>query len=85
MFLALFVFWFLFLSGCSMLPNDEDIINWSVLENEIFIDEELEIDNESWIDWEEWTVDGWDINDIDEVAENEEWVGSDEVSFDIVE
>ena len=35
-FVILCAFWALFLSGCSMVPNDEDIINWSVLENEIF-------------------------------------------------
>ena len=43
-FVVLWAFWVLFLSGCSMVPDDEDIINWSVLENEIFwnnLDDEI--------------------------------------------
>lgn len=29
----------LLLSGCSMMPDDEEIIKWSILENEIFWEE----------------------------------------------
>ena len=39
----------LFFSGCSMMPDDEEIIKWSILENEIFweelVDEELNDEN----------------------------------------
>ena len=46
-FLAFFMF---FLAWCSMMPDDEEIVRWSVLENEIFWDElnneELIINNE---------------------------------------
>ena len=66
-----------FLPGCSMVPNDEDIINWSVLENEIFWDgllddglddwELLESDKKLLVD-DEW----WNEN-----LQNEDYVSSD--------
>ena len=30
-----------FLCGCSMMPNDDEIINWSISESEIFSEEEM--------------------------------------------
>lgn len=36
-----FAFWTLILQWCSMLPNDEEIINWSVSESEIFSEDDF--------------------------------------------
>jgi len=48
--LIFLAFFMLFLAWCSMMPDDEEIVRWSVLENEIFWDElnneELIINNE---------------------------------------
>lgn len=81
----IFVFCMSVLYGCSMVPNDEEIINGSVLENEIFWnnlddewmnDEELKINNE---DWEEQDVaEDWEILEDDEEFGNE-------VDFEVVE
>ena len=46
-----------------MMPNDDEIINWSISESEI-IDPELWIDNETDVDWVE------DVNDLDESDDN---------------
>lgn len=60
-------------SWCTMIPSDEEIIKWSILENEIFWDklsddnlnvEELLDENEEWIN---------DDEDLDISDENDDW------------
>ena len=62
-----------------MMPSDEEIINWSILENEIFWDELIDdgLDNEVlWMNNEEWeeflqnenedlVENDWDVDDLD--------------------
>ena len=71
-------------TGCSMMPDDEEIVRWSIMENEIFDDEEwneiinneeLKMDNE---EWEE-----QNIAEDEEIMEDEdEW--DSEIQFDVV-
>ena len=78
LFIVLFAFWIVFLTGCSMMPDDEEIIKWSILENEIFWEEFLdEVSNdENLNDDEIENVENDDElveNDEDNEEDNEEW------------
>lgn len=64
-----------------MMPNDDEIINWSISESEI-IDPELWIDNETDVDWVE------DVNDLDESDDNidsENDENFDDVEFEVTD
>lgn len=78
-------------SWCSMVPDDDEIIKGSVLENEIFwnnLDDEwmnnegLEIDNEEWEE-QNITEDYRIVEDLD-IAENDGELNN-EVDFEVVE
>jgi len=63
-----------FLAWCSMMPDDEEIVRWSVLENEIFWDElnneELIINNE---EWDENIQNDDELDNEELIINNEEW------------
>lgn len=65
-----------------MVPADEDIINWSVMESEIFDDEELSMNDEKWIEWEEWEEQDilWD----EEIIQDDEELSGD-VDIEVVD
>ena len=65
----IFVFCTIFLYGCSMMPDDEEIIRWSILESEMFWEEFLDEipDDENLIDDE---IEN--IQNDDELVENDE-------------
>lgn len=67
----------IFLFGCSMMPNDEEIINWSITESEIFdeetilkvednqeINENFDDINQEWIE-EDWENEDDEGNNVD--------------------
>lgn len=63
--MALLAFWFVFFAWCSMMPDDDEIIKWSILENEIF--------------WEEFSDEVLDDEDIigdetENVQNNDEFI-----------
>lgn len=68
-----------------MMPEDEEIIRWSVSESEIF-DEELDNENEEWMiesdEWNENVQNENEKNSWDDV-DDEEW--DSEIQFEIVD
>ncbi len=89
--MAILAIWLTILSWCSMMPDDDEIIKWSVLENEIFWDELVDDGLDENAEWEndvEWiddvNVNVWD--DENDISENEEdEYTSNEVGFEVVE
>ena len=82
--MVLLVFWFVFLAWCSMMPDDEEIIKWSILENEIFWEEFLdEVSNDEILIGDE--VENVQNNDelVENVEEEEEW--NTEIQIEVAE
>lgn len=81
--LGISVFCLAFLHWCSMMPNNDEIINWSIDESEIINPELWMTDNEVDVDWIE------DIDDFDEfednIDENEYWGENTDVEFEVIE
>ena len=82
--MILLAFWFVFFAWCSMMPDDEEIIKWSILENEIFWEEFSDevLDDEELIGDETENV-----QNNDELVENveEEEDGSTEIQVETAE
>lgn len=79
-----------FLTWCSMVPTDEEIINWSVVDSEIFWNELIDdwLDNEvSLVNSEEWdeqkNLEDYDVSDDSETVEDDEDWNS-EVNVEVV-
>lgn len=74
---CVFLAWIVaFLSGCSMMPNDEEIINWSVSELEVIRVDEWMVNNE-WVDWQDLQEEideenQWWIEEEENIGENED-------------
>ena len=75
-----------------MMPDDEEIIKWSILENEIFGDEEIDnenliVDDEYWDEYiDEYIDDEWLITNNEVLDESIVNDGEDsEVSFEVVD
>ena len=86
---ALSAFLITFLPWCSMLPDDEDIIKWSVSENEIFWDESFNDgldgnESEKQEIVEDEIFGDYEISeDLDTTEDDEGW--SSEVDVDVVQ
>lgn len=83
-FVILLAFWYAFLAWCSMMPDDEEIIKWSILENEIFWEEF----SDEVLNAEELIGDETEnVQNNDELVENveEEEDGSTEIQVEVAE
>lgn len=73
-----------FFAGCSMMPDDEEIIKWSILENEIFWEEFLdEVSDDENLSEDEIENIQNDDELIENDEDNEEW--NTEIQIEVAE